>query len=428
MRRFGTMHLTTLVLTLVLTLGLVACDAREAQDDPRGALRDAIMALRDYDGIEAVLSAQLDDAARASARTEGGLTEDDLAVWTSATLRLRAVAGEGDRPGSTELTLVVSDEHLVTLRMLGDHETYARLDLPAVERVATSVGAGDQLAQGISEFEQLAGLAGMGEVASAAREAAWIRVAGLQDLADIGVLQDSSPEPPEDLERDQLAGEIGARLLDVLDDPELDVVHLGDEAAGERVRVTAGGTQLRDLSLDLLDALDEIGAATDTVGMGAGALRRQLEQSIPDELQVAVDVWIDDGELSQVAVDVFELARTAGQPDVPDGALLLAIGLDELTDTIETPDADVTLDMMELFGAAMGGLGALEDLGETGVTPEDPDTVPPGEQAPGEVPPGEDPDVCLPADQAEQLIEGSGQDPTDLDEDEMEALLGLPIC
>ena len=425
MRRQRTTRLWAVVLPFVLALALVACNDQEVEEDPRTALRDAVMAFRDYEGIELVIGAQLDEAAQRSALEDGDFSEDELALLTDSTLTVRGVEGEDEDDGQSEFVLVVGDETVLTIRALADYELYTLIDLPAIERVAESLDAGADFQQGISEFEQMAGFFGLGQVASAAREAEWIRVAGLQQMVEMAEQQDPE-EQPDEADLEALAREVGERLLDFLEDDDVQVAHVGSEDAGERVRVTAAGAQLRGLAVDLIEAIDDVAGVADPTGMGMGTaeLRAELEDAIGDDLQVSFDAWIDGGELSQVAVDVFELARLAEAPDVPDGEFLIAIGIADFAGPVEAPDAEVTFDVFEIFGAMMGELG---DLGEDPFAEDDLEEAPDdplGEE--GDL--GAEDDFCLTEEEVEQFLEGLPEEQQDLDRDELEEMLGIPIC
>jgi hypothetical protein len=411
MRSHVRTRLFALVLPLVLAIGLVACDDQDAEEDPRGALRDAIMELRGYDGIELVIGAQLDEAARQSAMTEGDFDEDQLNLLVDSTLTIRGVSGEDDDDGRAEFQVVVGDESVATLRTLPDEQMYALIDLPAIERVAERLDAGADFQQSISQFEQMAGMFGLGDVVAAAREAEWIRVVGLDQMAQMA--QEDTEGQPDEADLERLGREVGQRLLAFIEDDDVAVDHVGSEDAGERIRITAGGAELRELVADLFDALDDAAEVGDPTGMGMdpAQLREDLEQSIPDDTRLSFDAWVEGGELSQVAVDIFSVAREAGEEDVPDGEFLIAIGVAEFTGDIEAPETDVTFDAFEVFGGLFGGLG---DLGDDQIA----------DQAPPEL----DEDVCLTEDDVEQLRQQLPEEQRDLDDEELEALIGLPIC
>lgn len=419
MRRHALRRAATLLATGTLAFTAVACADDDVEEDPRGALRDAVMAFRDYSGIELTIGAELDEAAQASARTEGDFTEEQLALLTDSSLTVRGVEGDGDEDGQSEFILVVGDETVLTVRALADYELYALIDLPAVERVADTLDAEGDFQQGLAEFEQMAGMFGLGQVMSAARDAEWIRVAGLQQMAEMAEEQAPDEDQPDEADLEALAREVGERLLDFLEDDDVQVAHVGSDDAGERLRITATGVQLRELALDLVESLDDV-AGTDPTGLGMQApeLRAELEDAIPDDVEISVDAWIDGGELSQVAVDVFDLARAADADDVPDGTFLIAVAISEFDGPIEAPDTDVTFDVFEIFGAMMGDLG---DLGADPFADEGVEEMP-------EEQPGLDEDFCVTEDELEMMLEQMPEEQRDLDEEELEEMLGIPIC
>ena len=429
MQRHTLRRASALLATVVLAFTAVACADQDVEEDPRGALRDAIMAFRDYSGIELTIGAELDEAAQASARTEGDFSEDQLTLLTDSSLTVRGVEGDGDEDGQSEFVLVVGDETVLTVRALADYELYTLVDLPAIERVADALDTEGDFQQGLAEFEQMAGMFGLGQVMSAARNAEWVRVAGLQQMIEMAEQEAPEEDQPDDADLEALAREVGERLLDFLEDDDVQVAHVGSDDAGERVRITATGVQLRELAVDLVESLDEVAGADPTgLGMQAPEVRAELEDAIPDDVQISLDAWIDGGELSQVAVDVFDLARAADADDVPDGEFLIAVAISEFDGPIEAPDTDVTFDVFEIFGAMMG------DLGDLGADPfaEDPFADDGFEEMPDEQMPDEQPgfeeDLCITEDQLEQMLEQMPEEQRDLDEDELEELLGVPIC
>jgi hypothetical protein len=190
----------------------------------------------------------------------------------------------------------------------------------------------------------------------------------------------------------------------------------------------------------VLAELDAVGGMPDAgMGMGVGDLRQELEQSIPDDTEVRFDAWIDGGELSQLAVDVFDIARAAGEEDVPDGEFLVALAMEEFTGGIEEPETDVTFDVFgvvgNFMGGMMGGLGddpfaddAFEDeLADEGFEDEafeddafedDVEELP--EDGMGE-------EFCLTEEEIDQMLSGMSEDQREIAEEELEAG-AIPIC
>jgi hypothetical protein len=429
MQRHTLRRTLTLFAAAVLAFTAVACADQDVEEDPRSALRDAVMAFRDYSGIELTIGAELDEAAQASARSEGDFSEEQLALLTDSSLTVRGVEGDGDEDGQSEFVLVVGDETVLTVRALADYELYALIDLPAIERVADTLDAEGDFRQSVAEFEQMAGMFGLGQVMSAARDAEWVRVSGLQQMVEMAEEETADEDQPDEADLEALAREIGERLLDFLEDDDVQVAHMGSDDTGERVRITATGVQLRELAVDLVESLDDVAGVDPTgLGMQAPEVRAELEDAIPDDVEISMHAWIDGGELSQVAVDVFDLARAADADDVPDGEFLIAVAISEFGGPIEAPDTDVTFDVFEIFGAMMGDLGGLggDPFADEGFE-EMPDEQMPDEEMPDEQPGFED-DFCVTEEQLGEILEQLPEEQRDLDEDELEQLLGLPIC
>jgi hypothetical protein len=247
----------------------------------------------------------------------------------------------------------------------------------------------------------------------------------MEDMA--GEEAEQQPDA-EDLEA---AGRnIAERLVRFLDDDGVEVAHLGSDDAGERVSVTAQGPALRQLLNDVFAELEAVEGMDPTgMGTGMGDVQQELEESIPDDTEVRIDAWIDGGELSQLAVDVFEVARAAGEEDVPDGEFLLAVALSEYTGGVEEPETDVTFDVFEVVGGFMGGM-----MGGLGGDPfaEDGTDGPPDDAFEGDVDDefaeedfGED--FCLTEEEIEQMLSGMSEDQREIAEEELEAG-AIPIC
>lgn len=414
-------RLVALLAALLLAVAAVACDQDEnVEEDPDDALRDAVMEFRDYEGIELVLGVQLDDEARSAALAEEDMDEDLLDVLTSSTLTVRAVAGEGDEEGEAEFVLTVGDEEVLQLRAPAETELYALIDLPAIERVADTFDAGDDFRQAMGEFQEMASFMGLGEVLQAAQDGEWIQVTGLEQMMSLVEQQDAEEPDEEDLA--EMAGELGERLLSFLEDDEVDISHLGSDDAGERVRVTAAGPALRDLLVDVLGMLEDVAADADPTGMGMapGDLQQELAQEIPDDIELSFDTWIEGGAISQVGVDVFELARGTGAEDVPEGEFFVLIGIADFAGPVEAPDAATTFDLFEILGGMMGGLGddALteEEFGELELDE--------GEAQPEEAPE----DFCLSQEELDQILQSMPEDQRDLSDEEIEEMVGVPVC
>jgi hypothetical protein len=423
----------------VLALSMTACADDDVEDDPQGSLRDAIIALGDWDGAQLTIGAQLDEAAQASAREEGDLDDDELALLMNSNFLVRAVqVGDDEDPDSeVEVILTVADEEVMSFRSLPAYQVYLLLDLDAMEQVAESLEEGEAFREAVGEMEGMAGMIGMQDVFDAAREGEWMRISGVEQLANMatGMMGDAGVEEPDEEELEAAGRNIAERLVRFLDEDGVTVTHVGSDDAGERVNVSIQGAALSDLLADVMAELEGVSGVDPTgMGMGMDDLRRELDQSIPDDTTVSFDAWIDGGELSQIAVDVFEVARSAGEEDVPDGEFLLAIAMEEFTGGIEEPDTDVTFDIFGVFGQFMGGaMGGFGDdpFGDDGMeAPDDPLGEDPMEDDGFDADDPEDfpaEDFCLTQEEIDEMLSQMPEDQREMAEQEIEAG-AIPIC
>jgi hypothetical protein len=427
-------HLLSLLLVPVLALTLVACDDDDVEEDPRASLREAVAALGEWEGAEITLGVQLDETAQDSARQEGELSDDELDLLMNSNLVVRGsqTGDDEDATGEVEMVLTVADEEVLSVRNLPEYRLYALIDLEAMENVAESLGEGDSFREGVAEMEGMAGMLGMQEIFAAAQESEWIRVTGVEQMAGMveGMAGQEAQEQPDAEDLEDAGRNIAERLVRFLDDDGVGVAHVGSDDAGERVSVTIQGAALRELLGDVFAELEAVEGMPDPTGMGMGDVRQELEESIPDDTEVRFDAWIDGGELSQLAVDVFEVARAAGEEDVPDGEFLVAMAMSEFTGGIEEPETDVTFDVFEVvggfMGGMMGGLGGdpfaddgMDDAFEGDVDDEF------AEEDFTEEDLGEE--FCLTEEEIEQMLSGMSEDQREIAEEELEAG-AIPIC
>jgi hypothetical protein len=338
-------RLRALVVFLALTLAAVACDVGGAgvEDDPEGALRDALEELADYDGIELLVQLSADEATRAQMLREGDLSEEDVELLLTASLLLQASGGD-DEDGAAAFVLTVDDSAVAELRVLPDMELYLRLDLDR----ALDLVDDPEARQDVDELVAQAELIGLRDVAEAARRGEWIRVTGLEQLLNLfGATPPQADDVDED-EADELAEELSQAAVRFLDD-DVEVTYVGSDDAGERVRATTSGAALRRF----LEDVDRIVASSDTL---AGANPQDLTggfADIPDDAVVSLDAWISGGRLTQIAVD---LSGFDEEGEI-EGELLLVVGIAEFTGSVDAPDDAVDVDLFGLIGGFMGGFG-----------------------------------------------------------------------
>lgn len=127
----------------------------------------------------------------------------------------------------------------------------------------------------------------------------------------------------------------------------------GEDSEGTRVRA---GFPIKATVEDLIRSL----------GPGAGMAGAGLQDAMNDipEGQVFIDFWIEDGQVTQLAVDVTQFERMAeDSDDFPEGVEELAVNvtLDEFDGSVEPVADAVEIDSASLTqalsGLMMGGLG-----------------------------------------------------------------------
>jgi hypothetical protein len=332
-----------LPLVLVLALVASACDAGgpSVEDDPAAALREAFEALAGYDGVELRARLVADDAAQTQALEQDGLEPDDLEVLLSAQLVLRATMAEGDEEGEVELVVELGGGPVAELRVLEEQDLYLRLDLERLIELFDDPEAAVR-------FEELAGAAeafGLRDAVDAVRAGEWVRVTGVEQLLNLFGVSEPVEEVDEETE-EQLAEELSAALVRFLD-RDVEVSYVGEEDAGERVRMTTDGAAVRRLADDLTAITSDAVAGADAAGL------EDALEGLDDDTTVVVDAWLDGGRLSQLALDLTAL----DDEGTLEGELLLAVAIDEFTGDIDAPEGSVEVDLFGIIGGFLGGFG-----------------------------------------------------------------------
>jgi hypothetical protein len=335
MRRSSTTTATAALLAVTLT----ACGGGgpDVESDPEGALRDAVAALGDYDGIELIASIDADEDALVAA-AEGDLDDDGVRLLLDSEVVLRAVVGDGeDEQGQGEVIVDLGGETVAELRAVDEDAVFVRLDPDAAAEALDDPDLRASLEDAISTVDEF----GLGDLATTIRDGEWVRLTGLQQLADASGAEEPTEEEAADL-RSRLVGSL-QRFLD----EDVEVTYVGEEDPGERVTATTTTSALAGL-------LEEVTTAAGDLGGLAGEDLGFDPDEVGDD-PVAVDVWLDGGRLSQVG---FDLSRLGEDDDgAPEGTFLL-VRIEEFSGSIEAPDAATDVDLLQVFGQLLeGGLG-----------------------------------------------------------------------
>jgi hypothetical protein len=351
---------------LLLALVATACGGADAgvEDDPEDALRDALEELADYDGFELLFQLSADEEARAQALREDDFTEEELERLLTASVLVRTTAQGDEDEGAAEVILTVDDEQVAELRVLPDMDLYLRLDLDGIAELSED----PEMRREIDELAGQAEAFGLRDAVEAAQRGDWIRVTGFEQLINLfgdGPAAEDTTTDEEEAER--LSEEIADAAIRFVDE-DVSVAYVGSDDAGERVRATTDGAALQRF----LDEVGSIAATSDALG-GTDPQELAGDLEIDGDQRVTLDAWISGGRLTQVAVDLGALDEGVDT----EGELLLVIGIDEFTGTIDTPDDAAQVDLFGLIGGFMGGLGGSgQEPFEDGTFDEDPEGEP----------------------------------------------------
>lgn len=375
---------------LLLATGLTACGdgGADAEADPKQALADAIEALGDYDGVEMLLSIDGDREALALA-TDGALDQETTELLLDSTILVRA-AGEDEDDAQAEFVVSLGGQDSVEMRILPEQRFFLRVDLDAIGEAIGEADLAASLDEVIAGAEQF----GLGDAADAVRTGGWIELIGADELTEMMGMPGASEQEPSEEEIEDIRDRLVTLMQRFLDE-DVEVEHLGDESAGERVRATTTEADLAELFDELTTIVSDLG------GIDADALAG-LPETTGSDRAVHIDFWLDGGELGQVGFDLAQL----GDDGAPEGTYIL-VAIEEFTGSVEAPDEATQVDLAEVMGAVFGGFGDLGDLGDPGGFEGAPGDVDGGEFDEGDLE-GEDPlgGECIPQEEIDELTGG----------------------
>jgi hypothetical protein len=332
--RLGTL---TVALLLVLVTACSGNEAEEVEQDPQAALRDAVEAVGEWQGIALEVRLDADEAAQQALLTEGDMTQEDLDVLLAGRVAATIAALDDPETTSFEARVVLDDGDVLELRVTEDQRYFVRLDLQAVAE------ASDEEVVTQEDVDELIGAAetmGVGAAGEALANARWIELTGIEQLMNL-----AGASPQDDTEElDQATAERIAERTSAFIDEDVTVTSVGSDDIGERVRATTDGASLRRY-------LDDVGAELDDSGLVEDAVGEGLTTDLSDDAAVTLDAWVADGELRQVAIDLTSLDEEMEL----DGEAWLVVTMEEFTGSVAAPDEATTLDVFSLVGGFLGG-------------------------------------------------------------------------
>lgn len=355
----GHAHRSIVAAGAVLALAAAACGSDPgAAGDPDQALRTALDAAAEWDGTTVTLRLDVAEDDLPLLAVISGEDEATTRYLTASSATISAHPGADPTDASDDvLTFAVDIDGIDAFEVRSIRgEIYLRADVRAL--VAEFDPDGDVDAK-LAEIA--AGARGFGvDFLADVFDGTWVHLAGSQRLAAMygGMMggPGSGKLPPA------LASELSAASERLLDD--LAVAYVGADAAGDHLRATTTGQQLIDAFTPLLESSADLlpdvlgGASLLDEARADPAFARFAATTIP------LEVWVSDGQLSQVGLDLVELARL--NPDHPwidqDEAMvaeldrfLIAAGLARFDGRVDVPEDVIEVDVFDLVGRAMSG-------------------------------------------------------------------------
>lgn len=325
------------LLVLLTTVALVATGCGGiGLTDPHGAVLDAMK--RTSEGSFAFdLSFELDDAAQSS------LSEDD--PQAAAFLRTLRVSGRTD-DGGAAFTIHALGLDVAEMVTTTDEEFFVRIDPGVVALFSEGEMTADDLLAGFGDAP-----AELSEPLGVLLGGGWIGVDGAEarkmqeEFGGAGM----SPIDPEEAKA-AFERHFGGVEEFVRDD--LDIAHLGDGVYGISLHAKDTFGRFAALMNELLG---------DVMGT---AIQEELDADLDDvpETIGGVEVTIVGRLIERVRLDLFEMMRSAGADDVPDGTFHVALTLSEhgTAGAVEAPQEVTMLDLEGLMGGLFGAVAGID--------------------------------------------------------------------
>lgn len=330
MRRF-------LVTIIALALVGAACGEGSSgtSDDPQATLTSALENLEGSAGTTMQVSLQSTAESLQALASNGGeaLSAEDAQKVLDSSVTISSNFEEDPAKAAAQLVVNVAGDDDLELRVLG-HSFYVRADVRSLlETFGQDPAMADQLAQ-------QAAMSGLGFVQPLI-DGEWLEVKGLEEMMSQAGAQ---PTPTEE-QRKVLSG-----LVESLEGATT-VTSEGDDDVGEHL---VASVRLRDAYEHLQKAVADLGQLP-----AAGGLPATSE--VPDET-IEVDLWVDDGRLTQVEFDFLQLRDFEGA-EIPEGVdeMAVRVALSEFSGQVDRPAGAVPVDLQQVFqgmlgaGAAAGG-------------------------------------------------------------------------
>jgi hypothetical protein len=325
-----------LVAAAALLLSACAGGSDANSEDPKAALVTAMENTGASEGLTFTLSIESDpeslNALDRAGSTSEGIAEEDAEKILASSLTM-STRGSGEE-GAFEMVVNVAGEHDIEVKAI-DKVLYFRADVEGL--VETFGGDPSEIETGVQQAEAQ----GLTFVRPAA-EGEWVSISGLGD--SLGQITGQTPPPVP--EQEELIQDLTASIKE-----NATVTSKGQEDAGEHLVVSL---PLRETYENFVEDFSQL---SQQIPLG------QLPDSstVPEE-DVTLDIWVDDDRVTQVLLDIVQVAELAEDADVPEGTEVSFLAeIEEFEDDIEAPEDAVAIDpqqILGIFGGLLGGMGA----------------------------------------------------------------------
>ena len=334
------------------TLLLSACagGGEDVAADPKAALVEALRGLLETEALTQTLSIDSDTDSMV-ALGEGGIDEDTAAKILDSSLSVSAVQAENPEDASSQIVLTLAGSPDLEMRFVSG-DLYLKAD---VAHIMETFGQDPAELQTIAS--QTAGQPGF-EWVEAALNGEFVT---LKDA--LGLIEQFGGGEAFNT----FSGEQQKQLVnDLLESVEQNatVTDEGEDDAGAHVKAAL---PLRDTLRDLLESLGP------AAGMTGVPVDETLAE-VPEDVDLVIDFWINDGTISQMGFDILQFAEVIaeeGGEEFPEGVEEFSIiaAFEEFDGEIEPVEDAVEIDtnaLMQSLGGLTGGLGGAPSGGGGG--------------------------------------------------------------
>jgi hypothetical protein len=322
---------------LILSACSADVTAINADDDPEGALVEALRALAESDASTLAVTVASTPASLVALASDSGdsLSEEDANKILTSSLVLSGTRAEPITEANSSVLLNVAGNDVLEIRVV-DNNLYLRVQAAALfETLGEDPAELDQLVQ------ETAGQPGF-EFVEPAVNGEWLVI---ENIGQMSQQMGANPIPDQDKFAEELLRTVQENAT---------VTAEGDDDEGTHLVATL---PLKQTIEDLQGLAGEMGSA-----LPPGANMTEQLKDIP-EGDLAVDFWVSGGELTQLEIDITQFNDFANTPEeeLPEGVEQLALRVkfqDYLGDAEPVEDA-VVIDpnaIGQAFGGMMGGV------------------------------------------------------------------------